>query len=329
MARPEYFKFGQGLAEASHVEAIYFAILGMTRPNRTHLLAQGFPPVAIDHALGVLHFREVIDAHDPEEIRVFPPERAIHSYAARLEGQAEAVRGSARAAQQAYELARGDPDPEAVPLDLRRLEGLDEITAAAEAIEARVRTSLRAIVAGGPRLEYIIAGTHHAAIDPGDGPPIVREAIVDVSGFVSSDGEDQFASRASLGYDVRTGQNLPFNLLIIDDEVAIIDTTNRVRSGAGSLLVQNPVLVEILTSYFQRLHATAMPISAPEGGSWLGDRDRQVLTLMAAGLPDASIARRLGLSQRTIERRVAGVMGRLDATTRFQAGVKAARERLI
>ena len=43
-----------------------------------------------------------------------------------------------------------------------------------------------------------------------------------------------------------------------------------------------------------------------------------------SGLTDEAIARQLGLSHRTVQRRVAAFMADLGAHTRFQAGVKAA-----
>ncbi len=48
-----------------------------------------------------------------------------------------------------------------------------------------------------------------------------------------------------------------------------------------------------------------------------------LLTMLRAGLKDQAIARQLGLSTRTATRRIAALMARLDATTRFQAGVEA------
>ncbi|MFE2813801.1 LuxR C-terminal-related transcriptional regulator [Streptomyces nigra] len=48
-----------------------------------------------------------------------------------------------------------------------------------------------------------------------------------------------------------------------------------------------------------------------------------LLTMLRAGLEDQSIARQLGLSTRTATRRTAALMTRLNATTRFQAGVEA------
>ncbi len=56
----------------------------------------------------------------------------------------------------------------------------------------------------------------------------------------------------------------------------------------------------------------------------LSARERQLLTLLTAGYTDESAAVRLGISVRTVRRLVSGIMNRLGARSRFQAGVKAA-----
>nr|WP_279672204.1 helix-turn-helix transcriptional regulator [Flexivirga meconopsidis] len=61
----------------------------------------------------------------------------------------------------------------------------------------------------------------------------------------------------------------------------------------------------------------------------LDSRDRRILRLMANGVSDAAISRQIGISSRTVERRVRVIMDRVNATTRFQAGVLAARQGLI
>lgn len=58
-------------------------------------------------------------------------------------------------------------------------------------------------------------------------------------------------------------------------------------------------------------------------------RDAIILKLLASGATDSTITRRLGISQRTVERRVRHVMDTLGAETRFQAGVEAARQGLV
>ena len=50
------------------------------------------------------------------------------------------------------------------------------------------------------------------------------------------------------------------------------------------------------------------------------DEDR-LIRLLAAGLGDNAIQRALGVSASTVQRRVRGLMTRLGATSRFQAGL--------
>lgn len=51
---------------------------------------------------------------------------------------------------------------------------------------------------------------------------------------------------------------------------------------------------------------------------------RELLELLAAGLSDQSIGRRLGLSRRTVQRRVRSLMDLFEAETRFQLGLRSA-----
>ncbi|SDK53829.1 helix-turn-helix domain-containing protein [Nonomuraea jiangxiensis] len=60
-------------------------------------------------------------------------------------------------------------------------------------------------------------------------------------------------------------------------------------------------------------------------GSPLSPREWQVLQLLAQGCTDEAVARNLGVSLRTVRRITADLMERLDARSRFQAGLKAAR----
>ncbi len=54
----------------------------------------------------------------------------------------------------------------------------------------------------------------------------------------------------------------------------------------------------------------------------LSDREREVLDLMAAGLPNPEIARRLHLSDKTVRNYVSAVLARLSVSTRAEAVVR-------
>jgi DNA-binding NarL/FixJ family response regulator len=64
------------------------------------------------------------------------------------------------------------------------------------------------------------------------------------------------------------------------------------------------------------------PVDATTG---LTDMERELLTLLASGLTDEAAGERLGISLRTARRMMADLMARLDASSRFEAGLKAVK----
>lgn len=63
--------------------------------------------------------------------------------------------------------------------------------------------------------------------------------------------------------------------------------------------------------------------SSPQAFPDLTTREREVLGLMARGLDNASIARRLFLSEKTVRNRVSDVLAKLQARTRAEAVARA------
>jgi DNA-binding NarL/FixJ family response regulator len=66
-----------------------------------------------------------------------------------------------------------------------------------------------------------------------------------------------------------------------------------------------------------------------EGGDQLTNREREVLQLVAEGLPNKTIARRLGISDHTVKFHVAALMTKLNAASRTEAVHQAARRGLV
>jgi hypothetical protein len=98
-----------------------------------------------------------------------------------------------------------------------------------------------------------------------------------------------------------------------------------------ALAVTNPALVSALYGLFADSWKTAAPLRPVP----LLDDPRQretasqVLAALREGRKDDVAARELGMSVRTYRRYVADFMRELDATSRFQAGVRAAELRLL
>jgi DNA-binding NarL/FixJ family response regulator len=96
-----------------------------------------------------------------------------------------------------------------------------------------------------------------------------------------------------------------------------------VRSAeAGLVLLDLPLAA---TSLSLPATLTAAPIMAEP----LTARELQVLQLVAEGLPNKGIARRLGISENTAKFHVASLCGKLGASSRTEAVTSAARRGLI
>jgi len=62
---------------------------------------------------------------------------------------------------------------------------------------------------------------------------------------------------------------------------------------------------------------------ASAGAPYIDACDRRILNLLYMGLNDASIARRLGVGHRTVQRKIQRLMERLEANGRMALGARA------
>jgi DNA-binding NarL/FixJ family response regulator len=69
--------------------------------------------------------------------------------------------------------------------------------------------------------------------------------------------------------------------------------------------------------------------ASPSGADRVTDRERQVLRLVAEGLPNKQIARALGIAERTVKFHVASASRKLGAENRAQAAAVAIRRGLL
>lgn len=124
---------------------------------------------------------------------------------------------------------------------------------------------------------------------------------------------------------IRFAEMMPPILLIADRQTAILATSN---PSPHALLVADPALAAVMATIFDQswLHATpALQNSPPANAAEPAETDLALVRLLAAGHTDETVARLLGVSLRTIRRRIATIMIRLDAGSRFEAGINVAR----
>lgn len=128
------------------------------------------------------------------------------------------------------------------------------------------------------------------------------------------------------GEQARVVPNVPLKMVLVDRRAAVIPLTARAESvRTTAVMVWQSRLCDALVELFEATWQRAAPVFAPAVVDEDMERtDRELLSLLNTGLKDETIARQLGLSERTVRRRVADLLARLGATSRFQAGAKAA-----
>ncbi|MFB8395705.1 LuxR C-terminal-related transcriptional regulator [Streptomyces yangpuensis] len=128
------------------------------------------------------------------------------------------------------------------------------------------------------------------------------------------------------GGQMRTIPTVPIQMIIVDRRVSIIPVDPE-NPRAGALEILSPGIVTALCALFEQCWSAGTPFGElprpdPNGCT---PTERALLALVAAGDTDEAAARTLSISPRTVSRMMSNLMERLEAVSRFQAGVNATR----
>lgn len=129
----------------------------------------------------------------------------------------------------------------------------------------------------------------------------------------------------SIGAQIRTAPALPQRLLIYDHTAAVVPA-DPANPRDGAILITAPGIVAALLDLFNRVWDNAselLEIPEPGADTGLTASEQELLRLLGKGLTDEAAAKRLGVSLRTVKRRMEDLMRRLEAGSRFEAGLKA------
>ncbi|MEU1943079.1 helix-turn-helix transcriptional regulator [Streptomyces sp. NPDC020125] len=131
----------------------------------------------------------------------------------------------------------------------------------------------------------------------------------------------------ALGEQARVLPTVPMKLLVVDGRTAMLPLTSAdVGLAYSAVIVRHSALTDALQTLFETFWQQGTPLSGTpdDGDEELSAADHRLVGLLAAGMKDEAIARHLGVSLRTLRRRVSDLQLRLAATGRFQVGVRAA-----
>ncbi|MFD8053597.1 LuxR C-terminal-related transcriptional regulator [Streptomyces parvus] len=133
------------------------------------------------------------------------------------------------------------------------------------------------------------------------------------------------------GTQVRTAHTLPLRLIVVDRSLAIVPAPRPADGEIAAIVLRSETLVEVFRGIFEHCWVSASAVAdttavVEPGDDWRPTgRHRELVRMLAGGLTDEAMARKLGLSERTVRRLVSELTERLGAASRFQAGVCAVR----
>lgn len=155
---------------------------------------------------------------------------------------------------------------------------------------------------------------------------LVEREVLERPGFVKTAQTD-----ALQGEEIRVLPSLPTRVLIIDEEVALLPMrTAGEHRASGALMVHPSGLLDLIIAIFDEFWGSATGFLSDLAMPGEHDAvDRDLLKLLLLGLTDAAVGVQLGISLRTVQRRVAELMQTAGVSTRMQLGAEAVRRSWI
>ncbi|MCA2217927.1 hypothetical protein [Jidongwangia harbinensis] len=137
------------------------------------------------------------------------------------------------------------------------------------------------------------------------------------------------------GEEARAALDVPGKLAVADRRAALLYFPGRnADAEPWALVVRGPAWVEVLVALFTEVWERASPLRLAPATDTLADldrwtmptaTDRRMLSLLMTGLPDKAVASQLGMSLRTVQRRLRQLMDITGSATRMQLGWFVAR----
>ena len=161
----------------------------------------------------------------------------------------------------------------------------------------------------------------------------VRYRAIYERALLETPGElDTIAEGVGWGEEARTLPTLPVRLAIVDRSTAICPLVRDDEMSIGeptAAVIGRGQLLDALLALFESHWEQATPVRLrPDDtlvAEGLDDSERFLLSLLVAGIPDKSIASQLGISRRTVQRRLDRMMALAGVDTRTGLAYQAAK----
>lgn len=289
--------------------------------------------------------------------RLTLPEADTERALARLERQGLAARSSARTGrwvaappgvalgalltQQRHELEQAELTAALLAQEYRAeaaepaVHDLVEVVTGASAVAHRfvqlqlgAAEEVCALMSGNPVAINGVAinGTDHEAQERAAARGVTYRVVIEREVLALPTGLVELSAALGRDEQVRVVAKVPTKLVVADGTIAMVQLTGQ-GAEPSALVVHASGLLESLTGLFEAVWREALPlrlgaagVASEEDAPGPDATDLQVLSLLLAGMTDASVAKQLELGLRTVQRRVKGLMELAGVTTRLQLG---------
>lgn len=171
-----------------------------------------------------------------------------------------------------------------------------------------------------------VTGVENVAEEQASARGVAYRVVVEREVIAGASGMAELTAALGRGEQVRVIERVPTKLVVADRSLAMVPIA-RNTVGPAALVVHASGLLESLMGLFEAVWRDAVPLRLDAVGlpaeEHRGDPDGvdlQILSLLLAGLTDASVAKQLDLGLRTVQRRVKRLMEIAEVTTRLQLG---------
>lgn len=247
-----------------------------------------------------------------------PPELAVEHLILRQEEEFERIRKAA------YRLAAEASRQSGA----RRTEELIEIVAgetavglAFDRVQRTARAEMRELVAP----PYVASAEVNSTQLARQGAGVAYRVVYDNSALADPVLAASAVSHVRAGERARIADVLPTKLAVADRELALLPLDWATPAQDAALLVHPCSLLDALVALFETVWNRASPLSVTDTDELQAEEamsaeDRHLLSLLVAGLTDDAAGARLGISRRTVARRVQLLMEQTHSRSRLQLG---------
>jgi sugar-specific transcriptional regulator TrmB/DNA-binding CsgD family transcriptional regulator len=312
------------------VELVYRALLARPSTDASALAdVLGRPGPEVETALAVLVGAGLAIGTEGRAYAAAPPAVALGALIAeRRDGLRLAEQALATLAEEHRAAVAGQSISDLIEV----VTGVDAIRHRYRQVQHAATSELRMFVTA----PFVAVSPGENAAEPAAADRGVRiRAVLENAVLTEPGSTEEAVDSLRRGLELRVAESLPMKLVIADADLALVPLAVTPGGEPGAVLLQRSGLLAALDALFETTWHRAYPLelSKLEGGPPAGDDeldgpsalDRQILSLMLAGLTDQAVASQLELSLRTVQRRLRHLQDLAGVNSRLQLGWYAAR----